>query len=343
MQDKAEINNEREQIRAILVQLKPFFAINKTHFYVDLILSALVAWLPLAAIQVFSTDTALTIVLAIISYIGFYRGLAFIHETVHFYKKIPGLKEIYNVFFGFPIRAPLFVHTPHKFHHLPNTFATPQDPEYAYLKGSGTFSLFKPILAGIFFPLFLAIRFGVISTFSWVLPKKWRVALYQRASTIIVNPKYVRPYTDEELKQAQIEELGCALYFNAFLALIIAGVISMKLVMIMYAIMAIGSFINVWRARIAHLYDNQEEALSPLGQLRDSVTIENRWFSFLWAPLGLQYHSLHHLAPAIPYHNLQKAHRFLVQNFTAVDSYKKTIKQNPLQGIATFVRTVRAE
>ncbi len=48
-------------------------------------------------------------------------------------------------------------------------------------------------------------------------------------------------------------------------------------------------------------------------QLLDSCDYPYRpWFTELWGPVGTRYHATHHLFPSIPYHNLGKAHRALM-------------------------------
>ena len=61
-------------------------------------------------------------------------------------------------------------------------------------------------------------------------------------------------------------------------------------------------------------------------QLNDSITIAGHWFwSELFFPLGLRYHALHHLFPGIPYHNLARAHRRLMEQLPAESPYRETV------------------
>lgn len=341
MKSNSQHTTERETVRALLEQLKPYFAVRPVTFYTDLVVTGLIAWSALFLIQVDSVPLIAKLILAFISYSAFYRGLAFIHEVVHFNKKIPGLRIMYNLIFGFANRIPFFIHDPHRYHHLPNTFGTIDDPEYAYLKGSGTKTLLKPFLVGILSPFLLILRFGILPLISWSFPMKWRISLYQRASTIVVNPKYLRPLpSDQDFKQARFEETMCAFYFVAQVILVQMNIISLEVVYTWFSLMMIGAFVNVWRARIAHRYDNAGGALSPLAQLRDSVTVERRGLSFLWAPAGLQYHSLHHLAPQIPYHNLHAAHKSLRAKLDEQHPYSQTVVTSVGDGFKMFYKTV---
>jgi fatty acid desaturase len=44
----------------------------------------------------------------------------------------------------------------------------------------------------------------------------------------------------------------------------------------------------------------------------------------VWAPLGLRYHAIHHLLPAVPCHNLGLAHRRLTNALPADSPYHQT-------------------
>lgn len=70
-------------------------------------------------------------------------------------------------------------------------------------------------------------------------------------------------------------------------------------------------FFNSIRTVVAHRYMNKGGApMTFADQLLDSVNIDgNPIVCELIAPVGLRYHGLHHLFPAIPYHNLGIVHR----------------------------------
>ena len=69
-------------------------------------------------------------------------------------------------------------------------------------------------------------------------------------------------------------------------------------------------------------------------QLADSVSIPgNKFFTTLWAPVGLRYHSTHHLFANIPYHNLGKAHRRLVNDLVNNEIYLKTLRPSLFEAL----------
>ena len=66
--------------------------------------------------------------------------------------------------------------------------------------------------------------------------------------------------------------------------------------------------------------------MSYLEQLEDSVNITGHpLLTELFFPLGLRYHALHHLFPALPYHNLGTAHRRLMAQLPADSLYHQTV------------------
>ncbi|NIO40668.1 MAG: fatty acid desaturase, partial [Burkholderiales bacterium] len=72
--------------------------------------------------------------------------------------------------------------------------------------------------------------------------------------------------------------------------------------------------LNFWRNLLAHRFLSDGEQMSHLSQLMDSTTIiGNRYTTELFFPLQLRYHALHHLFPAIPYHNLAEGHRRMMK------------------------------
>lgn len=331
----SNIKEEREESLRLLAMLKPYFAVSARRFYLDLILTGLVAW---GSLILFSRAEGLMASLfwLVLSYLGFFRGQAFIHEVIHFQKKLPLLPWLYNGLFGFPNRAPSYIHEPHQFHHLPKTFGTEKDPEYLVMKGRGRVYFLLPFLQAPLSPFLLMLRFGVFPPLLWALPRSFQETVFARASTIVVNPAYRRPLGSEaELRKARQQDLLCSLTFGASLGLVGVGLLSLKFLGGWLAVIVVATLVNIYRARVAHRYDNEESnPLSPLQALRDSVTVEGSLLSELWAPLGLRYHSLHHLAPQIPYYNLGRAHRHLKSVLPPEHPYRQ-------QSLPSFVAGIR--
>jgi fatty acid desaturase len=87
-------------------------------------------------------------------------------------------------------------------------------------------------------------------------------------------------------------------------------------------------FLNSLRTLAAHAYRNPgEHRMEFAEQYLDSINIPgNLFITGLWAPVGLRYHATHHLFMSMPYHNLGKAQRRLVNGLTDNTLYLKTLR-----------------
>src|SRR5690606_1592023 len=75
---------------------------------------------------------------------------------------------------------------------------------------------------------------------------------------------------------------------------------------------------------VAHLWENEGEPMTLTQQFLDSANVPPpNPLAAIWAPVGLRYHAIHHLLPAVPYHNLGKAHRALMQQFGTQSTYNR--------------------
>jgi fatty acid desaturase len=78
------------------------------------------------------------------------------------------------------------------------------------------------------------------------------------------------------------------------------------------------------RTLVAHLWENEGEAMTVTAQYLDSVNVPPpAVLPMLWAPVGLRYHALHHLLPGVPYHALGTAHRRITAALEPDSPYHK--------------------
>jgi fatty acid desaturase len=102
--------------------------------------------------------------------------------------------------------------------------------------------------------------------------------------------------------------------------------------------------VNLIRSMAAHGYTNENgERVTHEEHLLDSVTITG--FSpaaLVLAPVGMRYHSLHHLFPTLPYYSLRKAHNRLVSVLPPDHIYRKTLVPSMGAAFLAFFKTFRA-
>ena len=94
------------------------------------------------------------------------------------------------------------------------------------------------------------------------------------------------------------------------------------------------------RRLAAHRYSNRAAApLSHLDQVLDTnIFSQGRWLPHLWVPLGMRYHALHHLMPAMPYHAMGRAHRRLLERLPPHSPYHATLRRNLWQALTSMLR-----
>jgi fatty acid desaturase len=276
-------------------------------YWPDLLLSAGIGWLAFAAAALMPLSPAL-FVCAAVSVFALYRGLCFLHEISHIKRNaVRGFETAWNLLIGFPLLMPSFVYVGvHQSHHSLGTYGTKQDPEYLPFAQSSRMTVLFAI-ESFLIPLALLVRFLVLTPLGLLIPsfQRW---LAVHASALTMNFAYAREVTPELLKRIRRDSaLMLALWAGAF------AFLPLRVLFVWFGIVGLASFVNTLRTLAAHRYEGDGNPLDRGGQLRDSNDVPGRWWTELWAPVGLRYHALHHYFPGIPYHNLPEAHRRLME------------------------------
>ncbi len=194
------------------------YELSMATYFLDLILSSVIGYIALTLSYI--ANNLLTEMLFLISgSIFLYRALFFIHEIAHHYQKLKWFKWTWFAMIGSPfLIPPIFYYKVHLQHHS-NKYSTINDPEYQNLKNSNilkkTLFLFLPVLS----PIFLLIRFTLISFLS-IFSKRineWKIS--KGSSLTMYLEDYERPLLNKkELKELHISEL--ILFMLSFLYLI---------------------------------------------------------------------------------------------------------------------------
>jgi fatty acid desaturase len=317
----AQIPDDKAMLRAARDLTKDIAAHRANIYWPDMIASALAGYAALAgAILVDSVPVA--VALAALSVLALYRALLFIHEISHFRNgALPGFRAAWNGFVGIPMLTPSFMYEQvHTLHHKRTQYGTIEDPEYLPLALMKPWSLPAFVLIALLAPAALLLRFAVLVPLGAIIPPIRRLT-WQRLSALAINPEFRRRPPEGDLtRRVLLQELGGMLWSWALIGSVFA--FGWKPLLVAFAVASVVALLNQLRTLVAHLWENEGEAMTVTAQFLDSVNVPPPGrIAELWAPVGLRYHALHHLMPSMPYHSLPEAHRRLVAELEAGSSY----------------------
>ncbi|WP_297510520.1 fatty acid desaturase [uncultured Caulobacter sp.] len=312
---------------------------NAAVYWTDLVVSVALMW---GGFFVAATTIHLSIGLGagLVSMLALYRALSFIHELTHLRAdETPGFRTGWNVLVGVPLMTPsLMYEGVHNIHHIKDRFGTALDPEYMPL------SRFTPLkLAGFLFvallaPLGVILRSAILVPLSFVIPPLRRY-VKTKLSALIINPDFARDDLARWRTEWVIQDVACWLWSWAVIAATVAGWLPIRFVATGLAIFSLATFLNQARTLVAHHWDNDGDKMTLDEQFLDSVNVPPpNLASYLWAPVGLRYHALHHLLPRLPYHNLGKAHARLAQALGSDSLYHRASEKGLIQALGELFR-----
>ena len=264
----------------------------------------------------------LAVVLGLVAALSLYRALLFIHEISHLHRDaLPGYRTMWNALVGVPLLTPSFMYEGvHTLHHKRTQYGTREDPEYLPLALMKPWSLPLFVLAAIFAPVALLFRFAVLVPLGAVSPPIRRM-VWGRFSALSINPAFRRKPAEGDLRPRVIrQELAGMVWSWVLLASI--PLLGWKPFLVALAVLSLTATLNQLRTLVAHLWENEGEAMSVTAQFLDSVNVPPPGLvAEIWAPVGLRYHALHHLMPSMPYHSLPEAHRRLKRELGDESTY----------------------
>jgi len=292
------------------------------------------------ALTVMAGSWPLALGAAIVAAFALYRAASFIHELTHIRAgALPGFRFAWNLLVGIPLLTPSFMYEGvHTQHHARTRYGTADDPEYLPLALMKPWSLPLFILAAALAPVALLFRFAVLAPLGLIVPPLRR-AIVARFSALSINPAYRRRPPEGALKRMWIwQETGASLWAIGVLAASATyGWRPLLLGMAVYSVVAV---VNQLRTLVAHLWENEGEAMSVTAQYLDSVNVPPPSpFAALWAPVGLRYHALHHLVPSVPYHSLAEVHRRLMAQLGDTSTYTRGNHPGILPLVARIARS----
>ena len=269
---------------------------------------------------------AWTTALVLVSILGFYRGLSFIHELSHLRPgRLKGFRTAWNIMFGIPLLTPSFLYDDaHLVHHSRLNYGTRADPEYLQIGAMKHWQVTLFLIAAGLAPFALLVRFAVLAPASLISPAL-RHRVLSRWSSLAINHAFRRAIpAGSAAKEWQVLEAAASSWALSICILTAAGLVGLQPLEIGLGICMGVALVNQFRTLVSHIWGNQTgEAITITEQYRDSVNLPHRQALMeLLAPVGLRFHALHHLLPSLPYHALKHAHRDLSAELGATSAYQ---------------------
>jgi fatty acid desaturase len=312
--------------RALVADL---FSPKPVIYWIDFFLSITIGYA--AAGVVFSAPNLSFLQIAAVPVAGLaiFRAVTYLHELAHQKTEdLPGFKIVWNLACGIPTLMPSTFYETHLDHHRSHDYGTDHDGEYLPLATGSPWRIVWFVLQGFLLPPYVFLRF-LLTPISFLHPRL-RTWTLERASALVINFSHRRRFhrkTDWKLWLAL--EWACFARAAILMAMIATCVIPWERLLQLYVIALFAIGLNHARSLVAHHYRSRGNEMTYEEQLGDSVTITGHpLLTELCFPLGLRYHTLHHMYPAIPYHNLGIAHRRLMAELPEDSPYRATVYPN---------------
>jgi fatty acid desaturase len=314
-------------------------------YWMDFVVTIVIAYVAFV-VYVTTGFVALRAVTLVVAALAAYRAVVFTHEIAHRPAgSFTAFAAVWNALCGIPFWMPSFLYGDHKGHHVRPAYGTSADPEYLRLGGRPRLGLVLFLSLGLLYPLLGPLRFLLLTPLAIGARALDRLVWTRASSLYNMNESYRRPYDAEARSRSRwLQEVVASAWAWVVVWLVLTGRVSWVVLGKVYAVFVLWMMLNQVRTLAAHHYaDHAGAPISHLDQVRDTNTFSHgRWLPALWAPLGMRYHALHHLLPALPYHAMAAAHRRLMERLPPGSPYHATVRPGLWPVVASMWRASRA-
>ena len=325
--------NEARKIVAGLMAPNPYI------YWSDLLLNAILGWGGFYLVIITETFSVLNIVAFLVSAFSLYRVAIFIHELVHVKKgTFKAFKIVWSLIGGFPLLIPLFTYQGvHNDHHRRDTYGKTEDGEYLPFGAEEAWKIIAYVFFSFTIPALFLARFIILTPLSW-LNKTLAHYAWERASSLTIDLMYRRPPpTRLDGEHWRLQEVCTTIYAWTGVLLIYFDILPLKFLAVWYLATMFVFLMNSLRTLGAHAYRNPGDvSMTVPDQFLDSIDVTGGILSPFWAPVGLRYHATHHLFPQMPYHNLGRAHKLLVDKLSDNSLYLSATRRNLFHALSTL-------
>ena len=311
-------------------------------YWIDLALTSLVAYTALAVYLSAPAFTGVQAAALAVAALAMYRAAVFIHEIAH---RPPAsfraFTVAWNAVCGVPLFMPSFLYGDHRGHHARTAYGTRADPEYILVAWSGPARAVALLALAFVYPLLGFVRFLVLTPLALLARPLDRLVWAHASSLYNMNEFYRRPWDAEAARPARwAQEIATSAWAWIVVGLVATDRVAWSTPGKIYVVFFLWMLLNQIRTLAAHRYGNRAaRPLSHGAQVADTNTFaRGRWLPGLWAPLGMRYHALHHLVPALPYHAMAEAHRRLIETLPPGSPYRATLQPHLGSALGAMLR-----
>ncbi len=340
--------------------VRDLFTPNPWIYWSDFLVSLVVGFACYGSVRLLPLGSPQQVAVFLLSCLLFYRASLFIHEIIHFRSgTFKVFRAIWNMLCGIPFLLPSFTYYTHLDHHRRKHYGTREDGEYLSLGKQSVWSIWFYLSQCLIIPGLVVVRFLLLAPLTWfsVATRRW---VHAHASSLVMDPTYVRPFPARDVMRVwRVQEFACCLFCWVVGVLLLRGLLHPELrphdpLPLTRGVLPLGFLaqayltgtvivlLNSIRTLGAHRFLNDGREMTFIEQLVDSVNFPRRpLLTELWAPVGLRFHALHHLFPAMPYHNLAAAHRRLMAELPADSPYRLTVANSLWEALSQLWRAAR--